>query len=249
VRLTRYDDVPWQTRSKASQGAPVGGGGTDRPRAGTQIKPLHQGERGRPGYYEMVVSRYPAAKPYRRHRHAVDQLRYTLAGESPWEPGRATGVGSLLYVPAGTYYGPYERPAGVELMAVQFEGADRTPFEDGPVGDDRFPPGPSRFSTAIELNPAAFAWQEIGSGARVKELATFTERRTRLAMLALGPDGRHECTATQRTLLFVTAGSGAVDGRPVRERDAVALEVGESIELSTPAAVELLVLGLPLLTD
>jgi hypothetical protein len=69
-------------------------------------------------------------KTVERHRHDTDQLRISLSGESPWAPGHVTPPGGLLFVPSGTPYGPYERPVGIELLQVEFEGADGAPFAD-----------------------------------------------------------------------------------------------------------------------
>jgi len=41
-----------------------------------------------------------------------------------------TPEGGLLFIPSGTPYGPYERPVGIELLQVEFEGADGSPFAD-----------------------------------------------------------------------------------------------------------------------
>jgi hypothetical protein len=78
----------------------------------------------------MSVTTYTVPKNVDRHRHDTDQFRLSLRGESPWAPGHVTPEGGLLFVPGGTPYGPYERPVGIELLQVEFEGADGVPFAD-----------------------------------------------------------------------------------------------------------------------
>lgn len=123
MRLTRYRDLDWVTRPDM--------GGDSRPKEmKTRFKLLHRGTPGEPGHFEMVVTTYPMPKSVKRHRHDTDQYRYSLKGTSPWAPGMETPEGSLLFVPGGTHYGPYERPAGIELLQVEFEGVGGSPFVD-----------------------------------------------------------------------------------------------------------------------
>jgi len=124
MRVARYSALDWWTRPDF--GSEDGRAAADK----TQYKPLHRGDPDRPGHFEMVVTRYPVPKSVPRHRHAHDQLRYTLAGSSPWSPENSTPTGSLLYIPSGTAYGPYERPTDIELLSIEFEGANRAPFLD-----------------------------------------------------------------------------------------------------------------------
>jgi hypothetical protein len=123
MRLTRYGELDWETRPS------MGNDGRPKDKK-TRFKLLQKGTPGEPVHYEMVVTTYPAIKSVKRHRHDTDQYRYTLKGTSPWAPGFETAEGSLLFIPAGTLYGPYERPAGIELLQVEFEGAGRSPFVD-----------------------------------------------------------------------------------------------------------------------
>lgn len=241
MKLTRYGDLEWETRaSSSSVGAPDGP--PDRPRRATERKVLARGEPQQPGYFEMSVSRYPEAKDYKRHRHVIDQVRLTLAGRSPWAPDRATDVGGILYVPAGTYYGPYTRPAGVELLALQFAAGQGAPFEDGPVdaGD-----APSRFTTPIELYPSAFPWAESGPGSRFRGLASFGTDGTSLSMISVTDGATYALAPQQRMLLFVTSGTGLVEGQRVSGRDAVVMLPGESAEIISDDGVEILCIGLP----
>jgi hypothetical protein len=124
VLVTRYTEVDWTTR-------PDLGGDDARAAADkTRIKRLHLGSPDRPVHFEMAVTTYPVPKSVKRHRHDTAQFRYTLAGTSPWAPGHETPEGGLLFIPAGTPYGPYERPVDVELLQVEFEGVAGSPFVD-----------------------------------------------------------------------------------------------------------------------
>jgi hypothetical protein len=245
MRVTRYAEVEWSRRGKAdSVGAPDGA--SSRPRPATEVKVLQRGEPGMPGYFEMVVSRYPQHKDYKRHRHIVDQIRYTLVGSSPWEPDRATEEGGLLYVPAHTYYGPYVRPAGVELLAVQFAPGSDQPFEEGsvPPEQDTGRP-PTRFTVPIELLPDAFPWETEAPGVRIKGLVRVAAQGTALSMVAVADGGRHQLVAGQRTLAFALRGAGTVGGLRVAERDGLYLNPGEEAEVTGDLELQLLLIGLP----
>jgi hypothetical protein len=125
MKVVRYADIEWTSHPDLR-----GGSVATQQSPKTLYKPLFKGTPGEPNHFEMVVSTYTAPKFYPRHRHDIDQLRWTLRGVSPWAPGMETPESSLIYIPAGTFYGPYERPAGIELMAIQFEGANQAPFVD-----------------------------------------------------------------------------------------------------------------------
>jgi len=245
MRVTRYAEIEWSRRGKAdSVGAPDGA--SNRPRPATEVKVLQRGEPGRQGYFEMVVSRYPEHKDYKRHRHIVDQIRYTLAGSSPWEPDRATEEGGLLYVPAHTYYGPYVRPAGVELLAVQCAAGNDQPFEEESVPpelDTGRPP--TRFTVPIELLPDAFPWRVAAPGVRIKDLLRVAAQGTALSMISVADGKRHQLVSGQRTLAFVLRGAGTVGGQAVAERDGLYLDPAEEVDVSSDLELELLLIGLP----
>jgi hypothetical protein len=129
MQVARYAEIEWTTGPDGVESPRSQTAATER-RPKTLFKPLFRGTPGQPNHFDMIVAAYHAPKYYPRHRHDIDQLRLTLCGVSPWAPGMETPVGSIVYIPAGTYYGPYERPAGLELFAVQFEGANQAPFVD-----------------------------------------------------------------------------------------------------------------------
>lgn len=288
MRVARYDEIPWlphdDYRTYGKTEAELAAEGKQ---ARSLRKGLFKGTPGQPGHYEMLISSYRTVKYYPLHRHNVDQVRYTLKGKSGWGKEHATPEGSLLYVPAGTPYGLYERDAGLELVYVQFEGANGAPvvdtdtlfeahrelaktgsFEkgiytwtdaDGQTHQmeasragwehvtglkEEYPP--ARYTTGIEMNPRNFAWVDVGNGAQLKELGTFTELGTRMAMIGVDPGGSYALSAgEQRLLLFVTTGAGAVDGQPISAQDGVMLDPGDTSTFTATERLEILLLGLP----
>ena len=288
MRIARFAEVPWlphddyRTAGKTVEELEREG---KQPRSLRKV--LFKGTPGQTGNFEMLISSYRTPKYYPRHRHNIDQLRYTLKGTSSWGPEVGTPEGSLLYVPAGTWYGLYTRDAGLELMSVQFEEANGAPFVDTDTlfeaqrelaAKGSFEKGvytwtdesgkrhsleasragweqvtgqkeeypPARFSVPIEMNPDNFSWLDIERGVQIKELGTFTERETRLAMLGLDVRASYRLASPgQTTLLFVTAGSGTVDGEGVGRLDGIMLDPGDSATLATGDRLELLLMGLP----
>jgi hypothetical protein len=131
MQLAKYDEIAWVV----SAGTRGGGNKTSEQLAkgeeGFKYKRLFTGRVGEPGNFEMVVLRTEAAANLRhfpRHRHAFEQVRLTLAGKPDWTPGSVTPEGWVIYVGAGTYYGPYDRQGGHEQLHIQFQGAGCPPF-------------------------------------------------------------------------------------------------------------------------
>jgi hypothetical protein len=58
-----------------------------------------------------------------RHRHNFDQIRYVLKGTYPYAKDKTMPEGWVGYFPEGVYYGPQDRPEGLEMMVCQFGGA------------------------------------------------------------------------------------------------------------------------------
>jgi hypothetical protein len=103
-----------------------------------------------------------------------------------------------------------------------------------------------RFATQIDLHTQNFSWIDIGPGVCVKELAKFTEQGVRLAMLTLHGGAEHRLESpAQRTLVFVTEGSGTAGGQDIVKRDGVMLDKGDAAVFATRGTLELLLLGLP----
>ncbi len=132
MQISTYDKIPWSV----SPGTRGGGNATSetlksKGQEGFKYKRLFTGAVGKPGNFEMVVLRTESTsdvKHYPRHKHAFEQMRLTLKGEPDWTPGSVTPEGWVIYMGAGTPYGPYERQAGHEQLHVQFAGAGCPPF-------------------------------------------------------------------------------------------------------------------------
>jgi hypothetical protein len=169
VQLTRYDDLEWVTRRALSD---RDGRSAEQK---TRAKVLHRGNPGEPGHFEMSITTYSVPKKVERHRHDTDQFRLSLQGESPWAPGHVTPPGALLFVPSGTPYGPYERPVGIELLQVEFEGADGAPFAD----IDQLVDTKARLMQHGTFDDGTFRWiDERGIEQRRPELRAVLEAAT-----------------------------------------------------------------------
>lgn len=290
MRVAKYAEAPWR-RFGNNRGT-----STENPddlpedqKPGVRYRSLFKGRPGVPGNFEMVVLYTPSddsGRHFPRHHHNFDQLRYTISGNPEWAPGHPCPPGSIVYTPAGTYYGPYDRHAGEEQLHVQFEGANGAPFVDYETllaaqmtlaqkgtfekgiyswldekgqrhsvdghqasieyatGRPEEFPGP-RFSASIQMDPAAFGWSEVQAGVRLKQLASLTERETRVAMLSLCGAAYRATAEDQVTLLFVTEGSGQADGQRIEKRDGILLDKGDEGVVSTDDRLELLLLALP----
>jgi hypothetical protein len=132
MQVAKYAEIEW-TRTVGSRG-----GGSKRydelaveQRPGNRFKRLFKGEVGELGNFEISVTLTTASdevKHYPRHHHIFEQLRMTLVGTPEWTPRTPTPPGWVIYVGAGTFYGPYDRQAGHEQLHIQFEGANCPPF-------------------------------------------------------------------------------------------------------------------------
>lgn len=58
-----------------------------------------------------------------RHRHNFDQIRYVIKGRYPYGDDKILPEGWVAYFPESVYYGPQDRPEGLETMVLQFGGA------------------------------------------------------------------------------------------------------------------------------
>ncbi|HTH98234.1 MAG TPA: hypothetical protein VL574_12525 [Stellaceae bacterium] len=132
MQIATYDEIPW-TLAPGTRG---GGNATTemllkKGQEGFQYKRLFTGSVGEPGNFEMVVLRTNSTqdiKHYPRHTHAFEQVRLTLEGDPDWTPGVITPEGWVVYMGAGTPYGPYDRQIGHVQLHVQFQGAGCPPF-------------------------------------------------------------------------------------------------------------------------
>jgi hypothetical protein len=110
------------------------GGRVGSMRSGTlDQKFLLQGESGSPNNYLLNVGLTGAGgwgTP--RHRHNFDQIRFVLKGKYPASPHKIMDEGSVAYFPESVYYGPQDRPDGLEMMVIQFGGASGSGFLSTP---------------------------------------------------------------------------------------------------------------------
>jgi hypothetical protein len=137
MRVVKYEDVPW-TRNNGLRGGTPGGAPGAAKKGSSLHRRLHQGTPGEPGNFEAIVlwtqqSDEGSKRHFPRHRHTFDQVRLTLNGTPEWIPGVPTPPGAVSYVPAGTWYGPYDREADHAQLHIQFEGANGYPFTDYPT--------------------------------------------------------------------------------------------------------------------
>jgi hypothetical protein len=108
-----------------------------------------------------------------------------------------------------------------------------------------------RYPGPVIMDPDSFRWlpDADAPGVESKHLGTFTERGTWAELLRLRPGASltlHRADA--RRLLFVLAGSGAIDGPEITYHSAIQLDPGEEGRIVCKETLELLVLGLPAIT-
>ncbi|KUJ11907.1 uncharacterized protein LY89DRAFT_653420 [Mollisia scopiformis] len=154
-----------------------------------------------------------------------------------------------------------------ELLGVQKELAEKGRFEGGRYfadgkekegvdgfqacwetvnGRDLVYPAP-RYAGPVLVKPQNFGWVRKGEGVSKKVLGVFTERETRAEMWKVEDGGRFEAKAAEDALqlLFVTKGSGQVDGEELDRESAVRLVPGEEAVISSNRGMEILKLVIP----
>lgn len=87
-------------------------------------KHLLIGEDGSPNNYDLNTG-LAGSGGWRtpRHRHNFDQIRYVIKGDYPYMDGKVLPEGWVAYFPESVYYGPQDRPEGLQTMVLQFGGA------------------------------------------------------------------------------------------------------------------------------
>jgi hypothetical protein len=87
-------------------------------------KHLLFGEDGSPNNYDLNLGQTgKGGWQAPRHRHNFDQIRYVMKGNYPYGINRVLPAGWVGYFPESVYYGPQDRPEGLETMVLQFGGA------------------------------------------------------------------------------------------------------------------------------
>ena len=90
---------------------------------------LLTGDDDSPNNYVLNVGRAGAGGwQTPRHRHNFDQIRYVIKGHYPYAKGKSMLEGWVGYFPESVYYGPQDRPEGLETMVCQFGGASGSGF-------------------------------------------------------------------------------------------------------------------------
>ncbi|NYT60585.1 hypothetical protein H0A65_16825 [Alcaligenaceae bacterium] len=115
---------------KVSEAASAESGKVGSMRPGVlEQKFLLTGVDGSPNNYLLNVGRTGAGGwTTPRHRHNFDQIRYVLKGTYPYATGKSMQEGWVGYFPEGVFYGPQDRPEGLEMMVCQFGGASGDGF-------------------------------------------------------------------------------------------------------------------------
>jgi hypothetical protein len=87
-------------------------------------KHLLIGKDGAPDNFDLNVGR-TGEGGWRapRHRHNFDQIRYVAKGKYPIGDNRILPEGWVGYFPESVYYGPQDRPEGLQTVVLQFGGA------------------------------------------------------------------------------------------------------------------------------
>lgn len=98
-------------------------------RSGTiGFRRLLQGTSGTPGNFEASLTTAGADYSTPRHRHTFDQVRLALRGAFNWASRQDLPVGSVLYVPEGTWYGPQQGSDDSLVFLLQYGGASGAGF-------------------------------------------------------------------------------------------------------------------------
>jgi hypothetical protein len=105
-----------------------------------------------------------------------------------------------------------------------------------------------RYEAPVLMNPDNYPWMpEAGApGVARRHIASFSERRIEIAQIRLDAGARTAETAPAAPrFLFVTEGTGAVGGMPVRKHSLVELATGESAGIAADEALVLLTISMP----
>lgn len=110
---------------KAAEAAKAESGAVGSMREGVLAqKFLLTGNDDAPDNYVLNVGRTGAGGwQAPRHRHNFDQIRYVIKGAFPYAKDKTLPEGWVGYFPESVYYGPQDRPEGLEMVVCQFGGA------------------------------------------------------------------------------------------------------------------------------
>ena len=99
------------------------------------------------------------------------------------------------------------------------------------------------------MEPENFDWRASACepGVEHKRMGVFTERNTRIGMLHIQPGASAQLD--ERSIYFVTSGTGQCNGQTCIKYSAIWLDHGERGAIAATEVLELIHLGLPDLSD
>jgi hypothetical protein len=89
----------------------------------SDVKTLLESREGALANYRMNFGSVDEGWDVPRHRHNFDQIRFPVAGEFEYAPGKVLPAGWVGYFPEGVPYGPQARRPGLVMLLLQFGGA------------------------------------------------------------------------------------------------------------------------------
>jgi hypothetical protein len=190
---------------------------------GTRFKSLNDPELGSRYGFEATLRHYIEEEyNVKAHRHKIEQVRYVLTGDAGPTNGMSSPPGSVNYIGASTFYGPYDRPDNVEYFSLKFGGTE----------DPKIPFPKPRFTTPVVLQPENFDWTNLNSRGQLRELATFGEAGTQIFELWLESGASHDLYDERPTVLFVLSGYCTIGSDKVEKHDTITVEAEERLTVS-----------------
>jgi hypothetical protein len=104
-----------------------------------------------------------------------------------------------------------------------------------------------RYSTVIMTDPENFVWVPAPAqeGVFIKEMGSFTERQTRMALVRGRAGATFRSDLNRRDVYFVLAGHGTIGGREIRPLTAMECDHGEAPTIRATEDLTLIQFGLP----
>jgi len=104
-----------------------------------------------------------------------------------------------------------------------------------------------RYTRAVFMEPANFAWVPSGPGLATKLMGVFNERGTKIAFHRL--DAGAKIKLEEASLWFVWSGSGDAGGQAWRRWTTMRTEASERAEIEAGEPAEILQMALPRLAE
>jgi hypothetical protein len=187
-----------------------------------------------------------------RHRHNFDQVRYVLKGKYPASPHKTMGEGSVAYFPESVYYGPQDRPEGLEMMVIQFGGASGAGFLSTP----RREAANERLKSKGEFKNGIFTWfDEKGQKHNVDGATACYEEATGKKMVLAPPRYDDVIMMDPDSYSWVNGGSPGVSTKLLgtfTERNMrlgfIKLDAGSTFNTGKRSAIEVLFMSKGIIT-